>query len=364
MRRRSPAQGGFTAEKTVRIGGFQTVITIDNRWIVPYCPFLLRQFECHMNVEICSTVTSIKYVLKYTFKGQDRAAYNLQSSDTPIDEISEYENKRYLGCCEASTTIFGLERNGHKPTVVTLDLHLEGQQEVHYQSNTSPQYLSQNPPKKTKLEAFFALCQADSFACTLLYHQVPEYYVWKTAQHSWDRRRVGGTRSIQQDGTSVIHGDAIGRLPMCSPRQGELYYLRILLINVVGPTSFANIRTLPSGQTCPTFKDACSTLGLLDDDSHLESAMIEIAQTSTAARLRNFFVTAVICCEPARPDTLLDTFLDALSEDFVMERRRIHADQNLGKFNNSYFYQFSHEYLFTTNSGVYDTKINKFTDQL
>ena len=93
--------------------------------------------------------------------------------------------------------------------------------------------------------------------------------------------------------------------------------------------------------------------------------MIEIAQTSTAARLRNFFVTAVICCEPARPDTLLDTFFDALSEDFVMERRRIHADQNLGKFNNSYLYQFSHEYLFTTNSGVYHaTKINKFTDQL
>ena len=96
MRRRSPSQGGFTAEKIITMGGFQTVITIDNRWIVPYCPFLLRQFECHMNVEICSTVTSIKYVLKYTFKGQDRAAFNLESGDTPVDEISEYENNRYI----------------------------------------------------------------------------------------------------------------------------------------------------------------------------------------------------------------------------------------------------------------------------
>lgn len=94
LRRRSPAQGGLTAEKTVRVGVFTTVITIDNRWIVPYCPFLLRQFECHMNVEICSTVTSIKYVLKYTYKGQDRAAMNLESGGAPVDEISEYENKR------------------------------------------------------------------------------------------------------------------------------------------------------------------------------------------------------------------------------------------------------------------------------
>ena len=96
MRRRSPSQGGFTAEKRITRYGFQTAITIDNRWVVPYCPFLLRQFKSHLNVEMCSTVSSIKYVLKYTFKGQDRAACNLESTDSPIDEISDYENKRYI----------------------------------------------------------------------------------------------------------------------------------------------------------------------------------------------------------------------------------------------------------------------------
>lgn len=211
-------------------------------------------------------------------------------------------------------------------------MHLEGQQEVHYQSSTNPASFSQNLPKKTKLEAFFSLCQVDTFASTLLYHQVPEYYVWKPVVHSWDRRKIGGTRFTHHDGTSIVHGDAIGRLPMCSPHQGELYYLRILLINVTGPSSFSNIRTLPSGYTCATFKDACTSRGLLDDDSHLESAMIELVQTSSAARLRDFFVTAVICCEPSRPYTLLNNFFDALAEDFVIERRRINADQTLGKY--------------------------------
>jgi hypothetical protein len=118
---------------------------------------------------------------------------------------------------------------------------------------------------------------------------------------------------------------------MVSPKHGELYYLRILLVNVKGPTSFVNIRMLPSGQICPTFKEACISRGLLDDDTHLYSAMTELAQTSTAARLRSFFITAVVCCEPSQPATLLNTFFDDLSEDFVMERRRQQADHTLGK---------------------------------
>ena len=236
----------------------------------------------------------------------------------------------YLGCCEGATTIFGLDRNGNKPVVITLELHLEGLQEVHYYSNTAPASFARNQPKKTKLEAFFSLCNVDSFASTILYHQVPEFYVWSEAHRSWNRRKIGGQRLLQPDGTTIIQSDTIGRLPMVSPKHGELYYLRILLVNVKGPTSYTNIRTLASGNTLPTFKDACVARGLLDDDTHLQSAMTDLSQTSSASRLRDFFITAVICCEPAHPNLLLDTFFEALSEDFIMERRRVHADHSLG----------------------------------
>lgn len=37
--------------------------TIDNRYIVPYNPYLLIKFNCHMNVEVCTTVKSIKYII-------------------------------------------------------------------------------------------------------------------------------------------------------------------------------------------------------------------------------------------------------------------------------------------------------------
>jgi len=95
MRRRSPSQGGFTFGKTVSRGGFTNIVHIDNSWIVPYPPFLLCQFQCHLNLEICASVSSVKYVLKYTFKGPDRAVYNLESTDSPVNEISDYENRRY-----------------------------------------------------------------------------------------------------------------------------------------------------------------------------------------------------------------------------------------------------------------------------
>ena len=46
---------------------------IDNRWIVPYSPALLRMFDAHINVEYCSSVQSIKYICKYINKGSDMA---------------------------------------------------------------------------------------------------------------------------------------------------------------------------------------------------------------------------------------------------------------------------------------------------
>ena len=39
--------------------------SFDNRWVVPYNPYLLAKYECHINVEICTTVKAVKYLYKY-----------------------------------------------------------------------------------------------------------------------------------------------------------------------------------------------------------------------------------------------------------------------------------------------------------
>jgi hypothetical protein len=42
--------------------------TVDNRNVVPYSPYLLRKFDCHINVEHCGSVESVKYLYKVSIQ--------------------------------------------------------------------------------------------------------------------------------------------------------------------------------------------------------------------------------------------------------------------------------------------------------
>lgn len=54
-----------------------TDVSMDNRWVVPYSPYLLQKYQAHINVEVCSSVKAIKYIHKYIFKGNDRITVQL-----------------------------------------------------------------------------------------------------------------------------------------------------------------------------------------------------------------------------------------------------------------------------------------------
>ena len=65
-RRRSVPDGG--SQFTMRVRSRDVIV--DNSWVVPYNRFLSRICNAHINVEICQSVKSIKYVCKYVHKGQ------------------------------------------------------------------------------------------------------------------------------------------------------------------------------------------------------------------------------------------------------------------------------------------------------
>ena len=95
-RRRSPEDGGlqFVCPKTNRV--------IDNSWVVPYSPFLCLRFNCHINVEICTSPKASKYLHKYVTKGSDRAMVATVVVGQMRDEISDYEDLRSVGSSEAT----------------------------------------------------------------------------------------------------------------------------------------------------------------------------------------------------------------------------------------------------------------------
>lgn len=172
-RRRSPDCGGQTATVSIRLQGSYTTQCIDNKWIVPYNKLLLRSMNCHCNVEVCMSIRSIKYVLKYVHKGCDQAMYQLQTNRQV--EVDDFQNARYISNNEAAWQIMEFPIHERYPPVIQLAVHLENGQRVYFTEQTAVSSATSDPPKTTLTE-FFALCEADNFAQTLLYTDVPQYY--------------------------------------------------------------------------------------------------------------------------------------------------------------------------------------------
>ena len=119
---------------------------------------LLRSMNCHCNVELCMSIKSIKYVLKYLHKGCDQAMFTPQSSQ--VDEISDYQNARYVSSNEAVWRILEFLIHERDPPVQQLAVHLENGQRVYFTEETAMDRASGGPPKTTLTE-FFVLYMSE-----------------------------------------------------------------------------------------------------------------------------------------------------------------------------------------------------------
>ena len=45
---------------------------LDNRYVTPYNPAMMKKFQCHINVKYCGSLSSMKNVFYYVCKGNDR----------------------------------------------------------------------------------------------------------------------------------------------------------------------------------------------------------------------------------------------------------------------------------------------------
>ncbi|KAF8400055.1 hypothetical protein HHK36_015930 [Tetracentron sinense] len=75
--------------------------------------------------------------------------------------------------------------------------------------------------------------------------------------------------------------------------EGERYYLQMLLHIIRGATNFEDLRTVDC-IIYPTFKAACSALGLLDDDTEWHESLNEASLWATGRQLRDMFYTVVL----------------------------------------------------------------------
>ena len=149
---------------------------VNDSRMVPYNPHLLMKFKCHMNVEICSTVKSVKYIFKYIHKGNDCAHVEKKENTLHHDEILQYLNARYVGPHQAMFRIMQYKMHDKSPFIIRLAVHLPLQQNIYFQERNEERVLNVNPD--TTLTAWSQLNQVNEDAHQYLYTDIPVHYTF------------------------------------------------------------------------------------------------------------------------------------------------------------------------------------------
>ncbi|KAL2992795.1 hypothetical protein AAZX31_10G068400 [Glycine max] len=239
-------------------------VIIDNRYVVPYNPKLLKKYQAHINIEWCNQSTSIKYLFKYINKGYDRVTTVMlsdsnnatQNVNIQNDELKEYLDCRYISPCEAAWRIFAFPIHGRKPVVERLYFHLPDQHIILYEDHDDIDDVLSKPTI------------SDS-----------KFLAWMNTNKDFDEAR------------NLTYSQFVSKF--VPPTTEELFYLRMMLGSCKGPTSFEDIRTVANIQY-PTYREACFAMGFLQDDREYVEAIKEAKDWGTTNYLRKLFVLILL----------------------------------------------------------------------
>jgi hypothetical protein len=262
-------------------------------------------FNCHINVEVCSSIKAVKYLYKYIYKGHDRASISVsgQSKKEDIDEITQYRDARWVTPPEALWRIYGFELSKTNPPVMQLQLHLPNMHMVSYDGKKDiTEVINREGVEKSMLTAYFEANRINEKARGILYRDFPEYYTWQTNGKFWQQRKK---KKVYQ----------IGRIVSAHPAEGERYYLRVLLNHMTGATSYEDLRKV-DGKILPSFQEAAEKRGLIEADNTLDDCLTEAELFRMPSSLRRLFATILVFCEPHDIRTLWNNHLEAMSEDY------------------------------------------------
>ena len=195
-----------------------------------------------------------------------------------------------------------------------LPIHLPGDKHISFKSGDVLQDVCDKATsKKSKLEAWFEANRNYAIAKNFSYSEFPSKFTWHPRPGMWKERK---------------RGDVICRLLEVHSSSGELLYLRMLLLRVKGATSFDDLKMV-NGHAHQTFKEACASLGLLQNDQQWHEAIAENSHTSLPPQLRAMFVNILVYSPLSNPRMLWETHWQCMSDDIILVRRHLLNNPNL-----------------------------------
>eukprot|EP00889_Picochlorum_renovo_P007403 jgi/Picre1/34433/NNA_001901.t1 len=282
-------------------------VELDNRYVVPYKMYLLKRYNCHLNVMVCSGIEGIKYMFKYVYKEASRS------------------NRPAGG--------FGFELAGNYPSVQQLHLHTPNDQSVLFEEEGNlVDVVQEAGSADTMLTAWFKfnleekrkyqarLAGAGEGATVRKPAALSTCYADIGAIASWDRKLKRWTRRKRNT-------RCVGRLPFVHPQDRERWCLKQLLCALPGATSWDDLKTVrnteeggnPTQVMCPSFEEACRLRGMLENDDLWCSGMDEAVREAMPCQLRMMFVEMLAFCNISDPKRMWNRYKTALSEDYLYE---------------------------------------------
>ncbi|KAI5424717.1 hypothetical protein KIW84_030777 [Lathyrus oleraceus] len=224
-----------------------------------------------------------------------------------VDEIKQYLDCRYVSPSEACWRLFSFPIHGRSPAVERLYFHLEGDNSVYYTDYELIDEVLDKPSVKESM--FTAWMEANKIyfeAQNLTYSQFLTKFIYDKRYRRWRPRKRGHT---------------IGRLIWVPPSTGELYYLRMMLTVVKGPTCYEDIKFV-DGKVQDSFRDACFHMGFLNDDSEYVAAINEAKDWGSGHFLRKLFVTMLLSGTVNRPRHVWEQTWRTLSDGILYQQRQ------------------------------------------
>jgi hypothetical protein len=219
---------------------------------------MTMRYKCHINVEVYNSITAVKYLYKYVYKGHDRALAVVQpeagvlpavasqvasggadgnnAPATHRDEVQNYLDGRYVSASEACHRLFAFDLHGMHLNVYRLAVHLPNEQTTYFpegttvgeammcnNSTTLTRWCDFNRKAECEYVAAASLARNNDpapplpAALTTLYPYYPEIAVWSKSKKAWHLQKgAAGCRPKQS-----CHIGNCGAHVLCSTLRGR-----------------------------------------------------------------------------------------------------------------------------------------------
>ena len=258
--------------RTVRVRN----LDLDNRWVVPYNPFLCKKYMAHINLmanlKACVSIKSVQYLYKYIYKGYDTAHIEINER-IDHDEVKTFLDARYVSAPEAMWRLCEFPMHTQSHSIIRLPVHLPNEQQVYFRDGHEAAAAERGQNHRTMLTAWFDLNQREEHARQFLYCNMPYHYVFNKKEK---KNGSSGNVVLNQRGAEKV----VSRM-----------------------------------------------YNLADDDLWIHT-MNDLVASAAPSKIRSSFSFILVHGEPNNPAALWQTFRDAMIEDFVRQQPALQAEQS------------------------------------